>query len=120
VLAGKDISARQYLDILAERKRRKQEFAGAIEGIDAVLSPSTFTPAIPLAEVDQTGTPAVSTRWVNFLDLCALSLPNGMTAGGLPTSLQIVCREGDEAIALRIGWAFERATGWHKKSPRLE
>src|SRR5262249_16594044 len=32
VLAGKDISARQYLDILAERERRKQEFAGAIEG----------------------------------------------------------------------------------------
>jgi aspartyl-tRNA(Asn)/glutamyl-tRNA(Gln) amidotransferase subunit A len=120
VLAGKDISARQYLDVLAERERRKQEFAGAIEGIDAVLSPSTFTAAIPLTEVDQTGTPAVSTRWVNFLDLCALSVPNGMTAGGLPTSLQIVCRDGDEARALRIGWAFEKATGWHKKSPRLE
>lgn len=120
VLAGKDISARQYLDVLAERERRKQEFARAIEGIDAVLSPSTFTPAIPLSEVDQTGTPAVSTRWVNFLDLCALSLPNGMTAGGLPTSLQIVCREGDEATALRIGWAFENATSWHKKAPSLD
>jgi aspartyl-tRNA(Asn)/glutamyl-tRNA(Gln) amidotransferase subunit A len=120
VLAGRDISARQYLDVLAERERRKQEFAGAIEGIDAVLSASTFTPAIPLPEVDQTGTPAVSTRWVNFLDLCALSLPNGMTAGGLPTSLQIVCREGDEATALRIGWAFENATDWHNKRPRLD
>jgi aspartyl-tRNA(Asn)/glutamyl-tRNA(Gln) amidotransferase subunit A len=119
VLAGKDIGARQYLDVLAERERRKQEFAASIEGIDAVLSPSTFTPAIPLGDVDQTGTPAVSTRWVNFLDLCALSLPNGMTAGGLPTSLQIVCRDGDEARALRIGWALENATDWHKQSPKL-
>ncbi len=120
VLAGKDISARQYLDILAERECRKLEFAAGIEGIDAVLSPSTFTPAISLTNVDQTGTPAVSTRWVNFLDLCALSLPNGMTAGGLPTSLQIVCREGDEAGALRIGWALQNATDWHKKAPRLD
>ena len=120
VLAGKDISARQYLDILAERERRKLEFASSIEGIDAVLSPSTFTPAIPLTDVDQTGTPAVSTRWVNFLDLCALSLPNGMTANGLPTSLQIVCREGEEACALRVGWALQNSTGWHKKTPPLD
>jgi aspartyl-tRNA(Asn)/glutamyl-tRNA(Gln) amidotransferase subunit A len=33
--------------------------------------------------------------------------------------LQIVCREGDEATALRIGWALENATDWHKKAPRL-
>jgi hypothetical protein len=32
-----------------------------------------------VAEVDQRTTPALSTRWVNFLDLCALALPNGMT-----------------------------------------
>ena len=120
VLAGKEISARQYLDVLAERERRKQEFAASIEGIDAVLSPSTFTPAIPLVDVDQTGTPAISTRWVNFLDLCALSLPNGTTPSGLPTSLQIVCRDGDEACALRIGWALENATDWHKRSPKLD
>lgn len=119
-VAGRDITARQYLDVLAERERRKKEFAASIEGIDAVLSPSTFTPAIPLSEVDQTGTPAVATRWVNFLDLCALSLPNGMTAGGLPTSLQIVCRDGDEAMALRIGWALESATDWHRQAPRLD
>jgi len=119
VVAGRDITARQYLDVLAERERRKQEFAASIEGIDAVLSPSTFTPAVPIDTVDQTGTPAVSTRWVNFLDLCALSLPNGMTAGGLPTSLQITCRDGDEAGALRIGWALENATDWHTLSPAL-
>jgi aspartyl-tRNA(Asn)/glutamyl-tRNA(Gln) amidotransferase subunit A len=120
VLAGRDISARQYFDVLAEREIRKKEFAAAIQGIDAVLSPSTFTPAVPVDSVDQTGTPAVSTRWVNFLDLCGLSLPNGMTAGGLPTGLQIVCREGDEAMALRIGWALENVTDWHSRAPKLD
>ena len=38
-------------------------------------------------------------------------------AGGLPTSLQIVCRGCDEATALRIGWAYQNATEWHLRRP---
>jgi aspartyl-tRNA(Asn)/glutamyl-tRNA(Gln) amidotransferase subunit A len=117
VRAGASISARQYLDVLADRESAKREFAARIEGIDAVLTPGTMTPAIPLTEVDQTTTPAISTRWVNYLDLCALALPNGMTQGGLPIALQIACRSGDEALALRIGWALENATDWQKLAP---
>jgi hypothetical protein len=33
-----------------------------------------------------------------------------LTTSGLPLSLQIVCRGGDEAMALRIGWAWQSAT----------
>ncbi len=117
VRAGASISPREYADMLAERERAKREFAVRIKGIDAVLTPSTMTPPIPVAEVDQSTTPALSTRWVNFLDLCALALPNGMTTHALPTSLQIVCRGGDEAMALRIGWALENATDWQKMAP---
>jgi aspartyl-tRNA(Asn)/glutamyl-tRNA(Gln) amidotransferase subunit A len=120
VRAGASISSRQYVDVLADREKAKREFALRIEGIDAVLTPGTMTPAIPLTEVDQTGTPAISTRWVNYLDLCALALPNGMTGGGLPISLQIGCRGGDEALALRIGWALENATDWHTRAPVLD
>ena len=64
-----------------------------------------MTPAVPLEEVDQTTTPAHFTRFGNLLDLCALAVPNGFTATGLPLSLQIVCRPYDEATALahRLG-----------------
>ena len=117
VRAGATISARQYQDVLAERETAKRAFAARIEGIDAVLTPTTMTPTIALDEVDQTTTPALSTRWVNFLDLCALALPNGMSRGGLPISLQITCRGGDEAMALRIGWAWESSTDWQALSP---
>ena len=116
---GASITARQYRDVLALREKAKAEFSARIEGVDAVLTPSTMTAALPLTDIDQGTTPALSTRWVNFLDLCALSLPNGMTPGGLPTSLQIVCRGGEEALALRIGWALEQATDWQKRAPKL-
>ena len=117
VRAGASISPSDYAEVLAERERAKREFAARIEGIDAVLTPGTLTPPIPVAEVDQRTTPAISTRWVNFLDLCALSLPNGMTSHALPTSLQIACRGGAEAMALRIGWALESTTEWQKMAP---
>lgn len=72
---------------------------------------------MPLDEVDQATGPGHFTRWVNFLELCALALPNGKTDNGLPTSLQIVCSHADEAMALRIGWAFQAATDWHNRRP---
>ncbi len=117
ILAGKTVSARDYLDTLREREAIKASFEPLWTEVDALLTPTTATAAIPLPDVDQSGTPAVFTRAVNFLDLCALALPNGMTAGGLPTSLHVVCRGYDEAMALRIGWAFEQATDWQKHHP---
>ena len=119
VRAGAAISSRQYLETLAERARLKQEFAASLEGIDAVLTPTSMTPAIPLTAVDQSTSPAFTTRWVNFLDLCALAVPNGMSAEGLPTSLQIICRGGEEAMALRIGWAWEQSTDWQAMKPAM-
>jgi aspartyl-tRNA(Asn)/glutamyl-tRNA(Gln) amidotransferase subunit A len=35
----------------------------------------------------------------------------------LPTSLQVTCRSGAEATALRIGWALENTTEWQKMAP---
>jgi aspartyl-tRNA(Asn)/glutamyl-tRNA(Gln) amidotransferase subunit A len=119
VRAGAAISSRDYLTALAERERMKASFAAAIEGVDALLTPTAVTPAIPIASVDQSGTPAVFTRWVNFLDLCAAAVPNGLTAGGLPTSLQIVCRAYAEPLALRIGYAYQAAHDWHLRVPPM-
>jgi aspartyl-tRNA(Asn)/glutamyl-tRNA(Gln) amidotransferase subunit A len=117
IAVGRGISARDYLAALRDREELKRQFAAAIADIDALLTPTTQTAAIPLDAVDQTTTPAHFTRFVNFLDLCALALPNGFTATGLPISLQIVCGGYDEATALRIGWAYQQATDWHERRP---
>src|SRR3712207_3353068 len=117
IRAGAAISSRDYLHALAERERLKAGLAAAIEGMDAVLTPVAGTAAVRLGDVDQGTTPALLTRWVNLLDLCGLAVPNGFTAGGLPTSLQVVCRGWDEATALRVGWAYQDATDWHERVP---
>jgi aspartyl-tRNA(Asn)/glutamyl-tRNA(Gln) amidotransferase subunit A len=114
---GRTITARDYLAALAERDALKARFLAAFEGIDALLTPTTQTPAVRVQSVDQTTTPAHFTRLVNLLELCALAVPDGFTATGLPLSLQIVCRPYDEATALRIGWAYQAATDWHQPHP---
>jgi aspartyl-tRNA(Asn)/glutamyl-tRNA(Gln) amidotransferase subunit A len=119
IRGGAGISSREYLEMLAERETLKREFASLTVDVDAVLTPATTTAAIPVNAVDQTATPAIFTRWVNYLDLCALAMPNGFAASGLPLSLQIVCRGGEEAMALRIGWALQDTTEWHEQAPPL-
>ena len=120
IALGRDIRAHEYLDALTEKEAVKAEFAEVFMDFDALLLPSTETPAIPLDQVDEGGTPARFTRAGNCLDLCALSVPNGVSPDGLPTSLQIACRGYDEAMALRIGWAYEQATNWHNKHPAMD
>lgn len=117
IAAGRSITAHAYIEALQVREAMKLKFSAALDGIDALLTPTTMTTALPLEEVDQSKAPAHYTRFGNFLDLCAVSLPNGFGVDGLPTSLQIVCRAYDEATALRIGWAYQNTTDWHLRRP---
>ncbi|MGA8051719.1 MAG: amidase family protein, partial [Burkholderiales bacterium] len=115
---GRGMSAKDYLLALRERDRVKREFEAALADFDALLTPTTAGVAPPVAAIDQSGTAAGFTRPVNLVEWCALALPNGRGAAGMPTSLQIACRGQDEATALRIGWAFEQATDWHRAAPQ--
>lgn len=115
---GGSMAARDYLLLLREREAVKQQFADALRGVDALLTPTTATVALPVAAIDQATTAAGLTRPANLLDYCALAVPDGLSREGLPTSLQIICRGYDEALALRIGWAFEQATPWHRMVPQ--
>ncbi len=114
---GKDVSARDYQRALAEQQALVAEFRAALEGFDGWLSPTTTTSAPPLDEIDQSATPAVFTRAANLLEMCAATVPNGFTADGLPSALQIACAGLDEATALRIAWAHEDATKWTGRVP---
>ena len=114
---GRGVSAAAYLAQLQTRKDDRRAALAAMEGFDALLTPATLTPAPPVAEIDQSRTPAHFTRLANWLDWCALVVPNGATKDRLPTALHIVCRGHDEATALRIGWAYEQATDWHLRAP---
>lgn len=49
----------------------------------------------------------------------ALELCNGFSRNGLPLGMQVIGRPFDEATVLRVGYAYQRATDWHLRRPRL-
>jgi aspartyl-tRNA(Asn)/glutamyl-tRNA(Gln) amidotransferase subunit A len=109
MLGGKSVSASEYIHILQDRRVAQAEFLQAMNGFDAVLTPTSKTVAPPVANVDQNETPGHFTRPFNYLGMCGLSVPCGLSTEGMPFGLQIVGRGNDEAVCLRIGAAFEAA-----------
>jgi aspartyl-tRNA(Asn)/glutamyl-tRNA(Gln) amidotransferase subunit A len=124
---GLAIPAVTYLEAMRWRGPALAAFLAAVAGTDAMLVPVAPIPAATIAESDvgnSLNAEAVIqritrfTRPINYLGLPALSIPCGFTKNGLPVGLQLVGRSFDEAMLLRIGAAFQRATDYHQRVPR--
>ena len=111
VLEGSKIKAHEYIGAMLTRQEHIATFLNHLQGLAGLVLPTLRTAAVPLTDVDQGDTPAHLTRPFNYLAMCALSVPMGLTDEGLPGGLQIAVRGGGEALALRIGTAFETARG---------
>ena len=48
-----------------------------------------------------------------------ISVPCGFSAEGLPLSLQLIGRHGEEGTVLQAGHAYEQATEWHNRRPAV-
>jgi len=127
MIQGRDVSATDYLRTTLDWKRLRREAVGQLGNVDAVLCPTTPRPACTLAEADADMDAYLrhnllylrNTAIGNILDLCALSVPCGFTRDGLPIGLMIYGRPFSEDTVLRIGQAYQQATGWHRRRPDL-
>ncbi|HXI06152.1 MAG: amidase [Bradyrhizobium sp.] len=125
---GLAIPAVAYLEALRWRGPALSAYLAAVEGTDAVLAPVAPMPAPTIAESDVGNSLEAEaviqrvtrfTRPINYLGLPSLSIPSGFTGSGLPVGMQIIGRSFDEAMLVRIGSAFQRATDHHRKVPNL-
>ena len=118
MLAGKNVSAADYIDELAQRRRAAARFAASMAQCDAIVTP---TLPVTAAAVDEATTPlATFTRAANYLGACALSLPAGLSRAGLPIGVQLMGGPFSDAALMRIGHAFQRETSWHVRTPDLQ
>ena len=126
---GLAIPAVTYLEAMRWRGPGLAAYLAAVSGTDAVLAPVMPVPAPTIAESDvgnSDGAEAVIqrltrfTRPVNYLGLPSLAIPSGFTKSGLPVGMQLIGRSFDEAMLLRIGAAFQRATDFHTLVPELK
>lgn len=112
MLAGKSISAPDFVAGQRSRRQSIARFLAAFDRLDALVMPALPVPAIPVAEVDEASQLlGPTTRFVNYLELASLAVPSGLSRGGLPVGVQIIVRRFDDPLALRIGRALELARG---------
>jgi aspartyl-tRNA(Asn)/glutamyl-tRNA(Gln) amidotransferase subunit A len=125
---GLAISGVSYLETLRWRGPALAAHNAATAGVDAVIAPVSPVPAPTIVESDVGGGPDAEaviqrltrfTRPINYLGLPSLAIPSGLTRKGLPVGLQLIGRSFGEAVLLRIGAAFQRATDFHQKVPQF-
>jgi aspartyl-tRNA(Asn)/glutamyl-tRNA(Gln) amidotransferase subunit A len=60
-----------------------------------------------------------NTQQFNVYGVPAISVPCGFTSDGLPVGLMVAGPRFSEGKVLALARAFEQATEWHKRKPRL-
>jgi aspartyl-tRNA(Asn)/glutamyl-tRNA(Gln) amidotransferase subunit A len=121
--------ATHYLQAQRYRNVLRKEFLRGFERVDVFVTPTLPFTATPcgattvtiengreenmLSAIMQfTGVPSLA-------GLPALSLPVGFDAEGLPVGMQVIGRPFAEATLFRLGHAYQQATDWHTRAPRL-
>jgi aspartyl-tRNA(Asn)/glutamyl-tRNA(Gln) amidotransferase subunit A len=95
--------------------------------VDLLITPTARVPPFTIADLqaDQETVRAKelamlhNTRPWNFAGLPTISVPCGFTSASLPIGMQITGPPGGEATVLRLAYAYEQATEWHKRRPIL-
>jgi aspartyl-tRNA(Asn)/glutamyl-tRNA(Gln) amidotransferase subunit A len=111
-----------YLRAQKVRTLIRQDFLNAYEEVDAILTPTSPTPAFKKgAKADPLAMYLcdIYTIGVNLAGLPGISVPCGFSKSGLPIGLQIIGQPFKEADLLAIARAYEQGHDWHLKHPKL-
>jgi aspartyl-tRNA(Asn)/glutamyl-tRNA(Gln) amidotransferase subunit A len=121
-ISGAEVEQRRH-----EQEQIRREIRKVFEDFDVLVTPTTPVPAPVIDELKEN--PDLlrpreilllrNTRPVNVWGLPAISVPCGFTAAGLPVGLQIIGLPWREDRVLQLAFAYEQATDWHKRTPKL-
>ena len=125
IILGTYVLSSGYYDayyIRAQKVRSliKQDFDQALDKVDALITPTVPYTAFKAGE--KTDDPLqmylsdIFTISCNLTGTCGVSLPCGFTSGPkLPVGLQLLGKPFGEQELLKIAYAYEQSTPWHKE-----
>ena len=118
--------SRTYLEAQQRRQLYTESFEQVLESVDVLVAPTLPVVAPRIGETEVREDRAVEdvraallrlTRPGNLTGLPALSIPCGFSMDGLPIGLQLIGRRFGEGTILRVAYAYEQATPWHRMFP---
>jgi len=129
IILGTYVLSSGYYDayyIRAQKVRSliKQDFDQALDKVDALITPTVPYTAFKAGE--KTDDPLqmylsdIFTISCNLTGTCGVSLPCGFTSSPkLPVGLQLLGKPFGEQELLKIAYAYEQSTPWHKERIQL-
>ncbi len=122
---GQKIRGSDYAKAHAARQSLCRMVDELFQKVDLLLCPSM--PVLPMELKDFSPYGVLSRESVRTLlrhtalfDLTGsptISVPCGFSTEGLPISLQLIGRHGEEGVVMQAGYAYEQATEWHSRRP---
>ena len=128
IILGTYVLSSGYYDAYYNKAQKVRQLIGedfrvAFEQCDALLTPTSPTPAFKIGERTQDPLQMyladIFTIAVNLAGTCGISIPCGFTSEKLPIGLQIIGPKWGEECMFRVAHAYEQATSWHKEKPPL-
>ena len=119
---GAFLTADDYVQALRQQRRFTLFALQGLRRVDALVTATAFDGAPRLDQLQPVASyadPSLTAPF-NFCNLPTVSVCNGFTPQGLPLGMQVVGRPWDEATALRVAHAYERATDWRTRRPDVE
>lgn len=101
----------------------KQDFENAFKLVDVIVTPTSPTPAFKIGERIENPLQMylsdIFTISVNLAGVPGISIPCGFTSNNLPVGMQIIGKHFDEKTILKVAYAYEQSTEWHKRKPKI-
>jgi aspartyl-tRNA(Asn)/glutamyl-tRNA(Gln) amidotransferase subunit A len=101
----------------------KQDFEKAFQKVDIIVTPTSPTVAFKAGEKSadplQMYLSDIFTISVNLAGVPGISMPCGFTTEDLPVGLQLIGKHFEEELLLKVAYAYEQATAWHKRRPNV-
>jgi aspartyl-tRNA(Asn)/glutamyl-tRNA(Gln) amidotransferase subunit A len=121
MLEGAFLSAADYITALRARTVLNERIRANFSQVDVFATPTAPRPPEAFETIDpneQNLRPSFTNPF-NLTGLPAISLPCGFTKDNLPVGIQIVAQPFEESTVFRVAFAYEQATEWHERRPKL-
>jgi aspartyl-tRNA(Asn)/glutamyl-tRNA(Gln) amidotransferase subunit A len=118
---GALVSGVDYVQAARRRRELRAELQAAMRDLDVVITagnPGEAQKMDAISEWDLFEKPNFTMPF-NVTGYPALCVCSGFGPAGLPVSAQIVGKPFQEAMVLRVGDAFEKATDWRSRRPAM-
>jgi aspartyl-tRNA(Asn)/glutamyl-tRNA(Gln) amidotransferase subunit A len=119
---GSEVTTLAYIQARRDLDTARRAIGAVFSTVDLLITPTTAVPPPTIEEAVRLGVDVElnrNTAPFNVYGLPTISIPCGFTSSGLPVGMQISGRRFGEAEVLALAYAYEHATDWHTRRPRL-